>query len=348
MLARTVLLSLCLTTALYAGGVTGRGGFEAVAVSPDGKQLAVGGQNRVVYLLDADTLQVKNRLWIEARVGGLAFNKDGSRLVVEDEADRFHLVDTTSAKVLKKLDHVAGLVIRPGHEIVICRDLREAGKNRLRFLSLDKLDYVGDVDVPERPVAWTFEESGKRLFVLGASRRGDEKRILADEVPRELRGLARWTFRQRNDGLEATVYEIDLATSKYVGEVKTWYTSDSDTTQLARVGGRTYVFNRANLCARIEERGVTTMFETSQVVNHALGLSPDGKTLLTGAMGEGSHGPTDEGPRTAFRLEALLGQSEFFTRFAVANDGTAWAVTTAYRLVRINKAGQLGQAVPVF
>jgi len=40
-----------------------------VAVSADGKQVAVGGQNRVLYLLDAGTLEVKRRLWLGARVG---------------------------------------------------------------------------------------------------------------------------------------------------------------------------------------------------------------------------------------------------------------------------------------
>src|SRR5262249_16950956 len=67
MLLRSLLLSLCCCGLSLAGGVTGRGGLEAVAVSPDGKLVAAGGQNRVVYLLDAATLEVKRRIWLGAR-----------------------------------------------------------------------------------------------------------------------------------------------------------------------------------------------------------------------------------------------------------------------------------------
>ena len=48
------------------------GGLEAVAVSPDGKSLAVGGQNRTLYLLDASTLEVRRRVWVGGRIVFLA------------------------------------------------------------------------------------------------------------------------------------------------------------------------------------------------------------------------------------------------------------------------------------
>jgi hypothetical protein len=162
-----------------------------------------------------------------------------------------------------------------------------------------------------------------------------------------LKGLARWTYRQKNDGLESFLVSVELPTGKIVRTSKSWYTSDSDTTRLVRQGERTFLFNRMNLCARLDERGEATMFETSQIVNHALGASADGKVLLTGGLGEGSHGPID-GARTTFRLEPLPGQAEYFTHFLVLNDGSAWGVTTAYRLVRISKDGRIEQTVAVY
>jgi hypothetical protein len=59
-------LCLLLLASLSRGGVTGQGGLEAVAVSPGNKIVAVGGQNRVIYLVDGATLTVKKRLWIGA------------------------------------------------------------------------------------------------------------------------------------------------------------------------------------------------------------------------------------------------------------------------------------------
>ena len=72
----------------------GRGGLEAVAVTADVKLVAVGGQNRVVYLLDASSLEVKKRFYVGARVGNLAFSKDGKRLAVGG-AGATHLFDLT-------------------------------------------------------------------------------------------------------------------------------------------------------------------------------------------------------------------------------------------------------------
>src|SRR5262245_35859612 len=65
-------------------------GLDAVAVSPDGKSVAAGGQNRVVYLLDADSLAVTRRILLGARIVHMTYNKDGSRLIVEDDAERVH------------------------------------------------------------------------------------------------------------------------------------------------------------------------------------------------------------------------------------------------------------------
>src|SRR5215207_9445246 len=96
----SLLAALALPAPALAGGAFGRGGLEAVAVSPDGKRLAVGGQNRVVYLLDADTLAVQRRVWLGARVGRLSFSGDGKRLLAEDEADNLHLLDAASGKSL--------------------------------------------------------------------------------------------------------------------------------------------------------------------------------------------------------------------------------------------------------
>ncbi len=347
MLLRALFLSLCCCGLALAGGVTGRGGLETVAVSPDGKLVAAGGQNRVVYLLDAATLEVKRRIWAGARVGGLAFTKDGKRLAIEDETDLLTLLDLDSGKTLAKLTGAGGIILSPAGDHLAFRDAGETAKNRLRLVSLDKLEEAGVVELPDRPVAWTFDAAGKRLFILGAGRKADEKRLTAAEVPRELKGLARWTFRLKNDGVEAYLYQAEVPAGKVVSVARTWYTSDSDSTRLVRLGDRTLVFNRANLCARIDDRGDTAMFETTQPVNHAVAASPDGKVLVLGGQGEGSLGPV-EGARAQFRVDPPPGQAEYFNRFFVAADGSAWGVTTAFRIVRVNKFGRVEQVAPVY
>ena len=71
---RSLTLLACLLLARAApAGVAGWSGLGAVAVSPDGKRLAVGGQNRVIYLVDAGTLEVERRLYFGVRIGELHF-----------------------------------------------------------------------------------------------------------------------------------------------------------------------------------------------------------------------------------------------------------------------------------
>jgi hypothetical protein len=329
-----------------AGGVSGRGGLDAVAVSSDGKWIATAGQNRVVYLLDADTLEVKKRVYLGVRVGGLAFSRDGTRLVIEDETDTLHLMDTSTAKVSVKLANMNGMLADPLGDQLIVRDLSEPEKQRLRRLSTLKLEDLGVIDLDDRASAYRLDATGKRLIILGASRPGDEKRVPANEVPRELTGLARWTFRLKYDGLVSQLTTVDLATGKPLERATMWYTSDSENTLVVPAGKTTYILNRVNICAKVVGDKID-LFETPDRINYALGISPDNKTLLTGGIGTGTHGPV-EGKRTRFDVETLPGQAEMFTRFAVRADGSAVGVTSAFRVVRISREGKVEKVAAVY
>ncbi|MFO0877333.1 MAG: WD40 repeat domain-containing protein [Gemmataceae bacterium] len=333
---------------VLASGFSGRGGLEAIAVSSDGKQLAVGGQNRVVYLVDADKLTVQSRLWLGVRIQALAFSKDGSHLAVSDETNRIQTLSLATGKAVASRKQAGGFQVYPPGDLIAVRDLMDNLRHNLVILELPTFKEVQRIDVPERPIAWAFDADGKNLLILGASKLGEEKAISADEVPRDLRGLARWTFRQKNDGLESTLYTAEVATGKLGPSINTWYTSDSDSTQLLRAGSTIYVFNRFNQCARIGSKGETVMFETAQGTNHALGFSPDAKLLLTGGMDGGSVSMLEGDRRQLFRLDEQPGQAEYVNRFALRQEGPIWAVTSGFRLVRISRGARVEQVVPVY
>lgn len=345
---RALLLLLLGLSMSAASTSSGRGGLEAVAASPDGKLIATGGQNRVVYLLDADSLEVKSRLWLGARVLDLAFSSDGKILAVMDDTRRVQLLDRTSGKPLAHRNHLAGFHARSSADLLVVRDVEDSLKHRLLILKLSTLEEIQFFELPDRPSAWYLDPDGKTLVVLSASKPGAEKAISVDELPRDLRGLERWIFRQKNDGLEATLYTYEIATGKLLGKITTWYTSDSDTTQLTRAGDTTFVFNRINHCARIGPRGETKMFATPEGTNNALACSPDGKLLLNGGMASGAFSTLEGDRRVLFRLEELPGQSEYVNRFAVASDGPIWAVTSAYRLIQLSRRGVVEKVVPVY
>lgn len=326
-------------------GVGGRGGLEAVASSPDAKLVAVGGQNRVVYLLD-ESLQVKKRLYVKARVGNLAFSKDGKRLAVEDETDLLRLLDTSSGKEIARAKGVTGMVAFG--DLVALRDVSSFDSAVIRFLSLADLKEVGKIELTYRPAAWAFTEDGKRLLALSLSQTGTEKRIAPARYPKDLTGLARQEFRLKNDGLESLLELRDVAGGKVVEQARSWYVSDSDSTVLARAGKVVHVLNRSNLCARVEGK-TAKLYATSLFVNHAIGVSPDGSRLVLGGGIEGTWGKTEgDRDRKKFTLEPLSGQDEWFTRFAVLDDGTAFGVTSAYRAVRLDKDGRVEKVEAVY
>jgi hypothetical protein len=329
-----------------AGRVGGFGGLEAVALSADGKLVAVGGQNRVVYLLDADTLAVKRRLWLGARIAKLAFSGDGKRLAILDDADLLRLIDVDEGKEVARMPDVAGLV--GASDRVVVHDTGIVSRGILRIYSLTDLKQQAVVELPYRPAAYRFTASGKQLVILSASEQGSEKVVPATEVPVELTGLARLTFRQRYDGLESLLEVRDVPTGKVLKQQRLWYTSDSDSTVLARLGDVTLVFNRANVCARIAGDGTTTLFRTDLFVNHGLGISPDGKRLVVGGAAAGQAGPAEGGRAVRFTLAPLPGQTEYFARFVVRDDGTAWGVTTACRAVKLSKDGKVEKVAAVY
>jgi WD40 repeat protein len=326
--------------------VASRGGLEAVAVSPDGKVLAVGGQNRVLYLLDGATLRVKQRVWLGARIGNLAFSADGRRLAIEDDADVLRLYDVVKGKEIARMPGVAGMVAGPDR--VVVHDADVVSKGILRIYSLANLKEQAKLELPYRPAAYTFTASGKQLVILSISQKGSEKYVPATEVPEELTGLARLTFRQKYDGLESLLEVRELPKGKVLKQQRLWYTSDSDSTILARTGKATLVLNRANVCARIGSDGTISLFRTELFLNHGLGVSPDGKRLVVAGSGQGYSGPVEGGKAVRFEIDTLPGQAEYFARFAVRDDGTAYSVTTAFRVVRIGKDGKVEKVAAVY
>jgi hypothetical protein len=328
-------------------GLAGAGGLTAVAVRPDGKAVAVGGENRVVYLLDAGTLAVGKRFWVEARVTGLAYSADGARVLVEDETGLVRLLDAATGKEAARVAGVSRMAVSRRAGLVAVRAPDTADGAALRLLSLADLSDKGRVALPEGPSAYAFDAEGKRLVVLGKGVAGDEPRVPFADAPANLRGLARLAYQQRHDGYVAHLRTFDVASGKLLRQQKLWYTSDSPSTLLAPSGDGVRVCNLGNVCARVAADGTVTLFQTDVRINYALGASADGKHLLAGSVGEGTAGPP-AGRRVRFELPALPGRSEVLNGFAVRPGGATWGVTSAFRVFQVGADGKLGKTAAVY
>ena len=313
-------------------------GLDALALSGDGKLLAVGGRNRAVYLLDADTLAVRHRLGVRAPVRNLAWTADAAAVVVEDDRTTLRRFERATGKWLATLDDARGLTLHPAGQLALVHGAT------VRLIQLADFRTLATLETNERPAAMAFDASGKEIFLLEQGQfTEDEKRLPAAEIPEKLRGLEREEFRQRHDGRIALLRSYDLE-GKELRRRRLWYTSDTDSTTLIPRDKEMLILNRSNTVARVDAKGEITLYRLDVPVLHARAANPQGNRVALGLRG-------------AVRLltdkvqDVSLGeaddQAEFVTRLLVRPDGQVFGVTSAYRVFGISPQGKV-RIVPVF
>jgi hypothetical protein len=318
-----------------------KGGLGDVAVNPDGKTLVVGGDNRVLYVLDASSLVVKNRLWLKSNIYEMEFNKDGSILVVEDTSESLYFISSRDWQTIKKIPKAGSMSPAPAANIV-------AGVNSgykmstVKFFSMTDGSQKGEVKFPAKVIGIGLNAMGNRLVLLAD---GPKEKEAKKPVPKDLKGLDRDIFKQKNDGKVSIIAEFGVPTGKKIKEKTIFYSISSP---VCLVGEKiTYILNYSNVNARIEGENIS-LFKGKSSYNYGIGVSPDRKNILLGGLRDGTYVEVANLKMTTFRIDKLPGWPEYFKGFGFAADGTGYAVTTAFRLIKINKTGAVEKTVPVY
>lgn len=107
--------------------------LKAIAISPDAKSIAIGGQNGLLQLLDAETFALK---WTQkAHLFGLtaiAFNPDGSLIYSSGDDQHIYLWDTDT-----------GTAHKPLHELKRASNLNKAHKGMIKTIAIVDAGKVG-------------------------------------------------------------------------------------------------------------------------------------------------------------------------------------------------------------
>jgi WD40 repeat protein len=74
------------------------GDTNSIAVSPDGRIIALGTQSGDIIIADADTYQLKHRLHVDDRYSRVSFSDDGTRLAAVGDGRRLHVWDPRTGK----------------------------------------------------------------------------------------------------------------------------------------------------------------------------------------------------------------------------------------------------------
>ena len=199
----------------------GRDTLFAVAFSPDGSRIAVGGTDRTVHVLEAATLKVVFSAEVHSDwIFGVAFASDGTRIASASRDKTVKLVSAADGKFLGNLatfsEAVLSVVARPGTEQFLA-----TGDGRQPVL----LDAKESKEVRKFAggaiLAQVFSFDGKMLAAAGSE--GEVRVYTADngERKRTLRGSPEWIY--------AVAFRPDgerLATAGYEGIVRIYGPSD--------------------------------------------------------------------------------------------------------------------------
>ena len=348
---RVVVASIGVALVLAASPSMGRDpqwwGLGAVAVSPDGKTVMTGGQNRVLYVLDGQTLKVTRRIWFETRLGWASYNKDGSVLVVEDEREYLHFLN---AETLKEISVLPDCYVHTHHRsadllATVKFDRKERKKPPyIRLLSLSDGSEKGRIELRKGAGSryMTFTPDAKRLLVLASRKDAAEKTVKRSDIPKDIKGQARLEFEQRHDGYTSELLTFEVPSGKLLKTAKTWYACRRGRLTLAIDGDDVLVFQETNINARIGPDGKTTLFRTG-LAGECRGVSENHKTAVVASWRRVAHIAIDGMKETRIAPECGI-----IVGITFGPDGSAWLATSGYRLVRVSRDGKLKSTTPVY
>lgn len=333
------LLTLFLAFSINAH--TPKNGLGDAAVSPDGKILAAGGDSRVLYIMDPSSLEVKKRVWLKTGIYEMEFNKDGSILVVEDTSEDLYFVKTTDWQVLKTIRKGGPMSAAPAADL-LAGFTSGYKKSTAAFYSMTDGALKGKVECPAKIVSVGLNAKGTRMVLMAEGPKDMETK---KQRPKELKGIEKDIFTQKNDGKVSILAEYEVPSGKKISEKTIFYSTSSP---LILVGEKkTYIIGYSNVNAVIEGDNIT-LFNGKSSYNYGMGISPDRKAFLLGGLRDGTLVHVDGLAMTTFKIDSLPGWPEYYKGFGFGPDGTGYAVTTSFRLVKIDKTGKIEKTVPVY
>jgi len=342
---KTILILLG-TTLLFAVIPTTRAGTPlgglTVAVSGDGHHVVAGGDTRTLLVLDSNKLDVLARHWIGTTIRSLVFNQSGSVLAVHDSADSVHLFATENWSKIAEVSKVANFSAAPEAGLF-------AGQNGSYSDPLVGL-YQFDDGVPKGSVALpkdfkvamlALKEDGSKVAVLSQSAKDEaEPKVERGDIPKELMGIERKEFEQRNDGDTSGYLVIDVASEAIESETVTFYKERNG--EMVYAGDEVIIVGYSNVNTKVSPEGEFTLFQVEGSFNYGIGFSHDGSLILTGGLANYTFTSTESLTSVTGEIGKLPGWPEYWKGFSGTEDGSLlYGATSGFRVVKFKADGTI-------
>ncbi|RMF40807.1 MAG: hypothetical protein D6754_02435 [Alphaproteobacteria bacterium] len=318
-------------------------GLGALSVSPDGTTILTAGDSRVLFTIDAASLEVTQRYWLGTTPVWLGHTKDGLVLMRDTSGDVSAHDPDSFAEVWRVRNTMDSALAAQANWVVYT--LR---RGRSAFLEVAdastgevKASYeLGDM----RSEAIGVRPDGMRIAILGAGeKRPSEER---QRPSSDLKGIERELFRQQHDQRGARIVLIDVQAGSVV-DTDSWY-SAGGVRELAVRGDDSFVLTIGLGSARIGPDGEPELIDTGARSHYGAMLSSDGTTIVSGSLAEITAKGLEVATARKVKLDRLPGWPEYVVGFAEAPDGGIIATTSGFRVLKLPADLSSVEARPVY
>ena len=348
--ATTLLVAACTSTltAVAQAGIP-KGGLAAITVSPDGKTIYAAGDNRVLYVIDAEDLSVKKRIWIKLNPYELILSKSGKTLVLHDSSGMLSFFDSKTFK-RKKL-------VKDAETIAVARDsgsIVAAARSSGRGDKATTAFAVYKIGTAKRTLKGKIKgkigsigvlSDGSKIFAITDAEKTDTEK--KEKAPKDLRGIERDTFVQKHDEKSSQVITMN-GKGEETARAATWATPGSSAVISATKSGlRIANSSNKNLAMDFKAEQVS-LFKTESFGHYGYVFSADGSKLISGGLRKGAITDFKNDESITFELKKIGGWPEYFEGFAIGPKGNIYGGTSAYRLMKLSPDGEVLKEVPIF
>ena len=314
-----------------------------LALNPDGKTIVVAGDNRTIYTLDAATLEVLERTYFGSSINKMRYSADGSVLFVQDSEPNIYVLDADTLQTKSKLSDYGMMHVSTEAKIMVAVDPDYNGDSLAIFdISKNKLTSIAEIsfEKDEDIASIGINSDGSKLAVFFDDFDSEtEEKVSWSDIPDEYKGFEREVYSRKHDGKEARFITYSIPDLEVLADYVSFYTP-YDKELVFFHGEDVYITNQGNRNARFSPNGDVEMWEWQGIGStSAENTSADQNILVVGGYGQGTVYDISSESGFNFDIDKLPGASESFIAFAVADDGTIYGTTSAYRVVKMKLAG---------
>lgn len=322
--------------------------ISAVAISPDGTTLLVAGDNRVIYTVDPETLNVLDRRYESGRITWMEFSSDGENLYILMEDERFIALTAGSFKQRFLVDDVDAVSYAPeSNRMALLENKYDGGILRIVQAANGKeMSKITFPDIDTELVA--LSPDGARALILTDDDQSEDEPKLG--IPSDLKDYDKYVFRQKNDGYLSQVLDVDLKAGTYTA-TRTYYRV-SYPEQVRMLGDDMLIIKDRDDSAVVPADGSASMLNLGEGFISKARISDDGQSMMLNSSNKVAIVPLANGavgePSSEYEVDRIEGPTEHVTAADESSDGTLYMGTNAYRLWKLTPGGEEIEVSPIF